>query len=197
MRLWSVTAIAFLAAAGCGGGGDQTERTPRGGGELTVTLPPTLPTEPAAQEAEPEAGFETIAAVGPAAVRPEPPKIKPAPKQPEPRPKEAPPQVEVAVAPAAEPAAGGEAAAAAAETSAPEAPAATAAKPPESRPSGGAGWATYIRKAGFPCRRVTSTDRVERAAGTGLQYYRVQCEGGGSYQATNKRGHLYFRRWRG
>ena len=194
MRLSRVTALAFLAATACGGG-DQAQQKPRGGGELTVTLPPTLPTEPAVKEDEPKAGFETVAAIEPAAAPPEPPKTKAELRQPEPLPKEAPAQVEVALAPAAEPAAPGEVAAMMMDASAP--PAAPGSTAPEGRPSGASAWAGYIRKAGFPCRSIATADRVERASGTGLQFYRVQCEGGGTYQATNKRGHLYFRRWRG
>ncbi len=199
MRFWGLTAAALLAAAGCGSGEEQAgKQKPLGGGELTVTLPPTLPSEPASPQGEPEAGFETIAAVDtPPPAPPTPPKAAPAPKQidlkPESQP-ERPAQVEVAVASAPEPAAPAEAGSAA-ETPPPE-PAADA-PAAGTRPAGASGWAGYIRKAGFPCRRVASADRVERSASPGLQYYRVECEGGGSYQATNRRGHLFFRRWRG
>lgn len=194
MRLSGVTALACLAA-GCGGGADKAQQKPGGSSELTVTLPPTLPTEPAAKEEDPKAGFEAVAAVEPAAAPPAPVPPKPAPKQPEPQ--QAPAQVEVALAPAAEPAAPGEATALADASLAAAAPAATTASVPGSRPPGAAAWASYIRKAGFPCRSIAAADRFERASGAGLQFYRVQCEGGGTYQATNKRGHLYFRRWRG
>jgi hypothetical protein len=193
MRLSGVTALACLAA-GCGGGADKAQQKPGGSSELTVTLPPTLPTEPAAKEEDPKAGFEAVAAVEPAAAPPAPVPPKPAPKQPEPQQA---PAVEVALAPAAEPAAPGEATALADASLAAAAPAATTASVPGSRPPGAAAWASYIRKAGFPCRSIAAADRVERASGAGLQFYRVQCEGGGTYQATNKRGHLYFRRWRG
>ncbi len=200
MRLWGLMAVGCLAA-GCGSGAEQAEQgKARGGGELTVTLPPTLPTKRAEEEAAPQAGFDTIAAAEPAAeVPPAPVKAAPVPKAPQPQLPEAPPQVEVAVAPAAEsppaatpaPAEAGAAPAGPAEAAAPDAPAAGA------RPAGASAWAGYLRKSGFPCRRIASASRVERAAGPGLEYYRVECEGGGSYQATNKRGHLFFRRWRG
>jgi outer membrane biosynthesis protein TonB len=194
MRLTGVAALACLAAAGCGGA-EEAKRKPQGSGELTVTLPPTLPTQPAAQQDAPKAGFDAVAAIEPAVAPPEVPKAQPATKQPEPEPKEAPPQVVVALAPAAEPAAPGEAAAV--EEANVSAPAVTATSAPEGRTAGASAWAGYLRKAGFPCRSIAAADRVDRPSGAGLQFYRVQCEGGGTYQATNKRGHLYFRRWRG
>jgi hypothetical protein len=86
-----------------------------------------------------------------------------------------PPEVEVAVAPSPEssPGAGG-------------------------LPAGTGNWGAYLRKARFPCGRVQSIAPVEReGASAGFRYFRVECEGGGAYQATDKRGHLYFRRWRG
>ena len=81
MRLLSWLAVACLAA-GCGGGDDKAEQgKARGSSELTVTLPPTLPTQPACGKAEPQAGFETGAVAAPAPeVVPTPPKEAPAPK---------------------------------------------------------------------------------------------------------------------
>jgi hypothetical protein len=192
MRLWSGLALACAAVAGCGGAEEQQQ--PKGSRELTVTLPPTLPTEPATEEPTPQAGFETIATAEPAVQAPAPVTKPPAGKAARQR-DEPPVQVEVAVAPAPETGAPAEGGAAPADAGAPEA--APDASPTVSAPAGTAAWAGYLRKAGFPCGRVAGTSRVERSAGPGLQFYKVDCEGGASYQATNKRGHLYFRRWRG
>ena len=156
-----------LAFVSCGQS-DQPRQAPVGGSELTVTLPPTLPTQPAeansatAEAEAPQAGFEMVAAA-PEVTAPAPSEV------------DDPPDVEVAVAPA-EPAAGSG----------------------EGMPAGTGNWGAYIRKARFPCSRVASVQPVERAgASPGFRYYRVECEGGGAYQATDKKGHLYFRRWAG
>ena len=192
MRQWGFLALACAAVAGCGDGTDEAGKAKaRAGGELTVTLPPTLPSEPQAAEPAPQAGFEAIAEAEPALKAP-PALVKTQPRAPAPEEDERPAQVEVAVAPAAEApaaAAGG----AAAEPATPEAPAPTATAPA----AGATAWAGYLRRAGFPCQRIASANRIERSASPGFQYYKVDCAGGGSYQATNKRGHLYFRRWRG
>lgn len=175
MRLWIV--IGCLGLWGCGDAADA----PKGSREVEVALPPASPGEPAAgntlaavtevpEAPAPEAGFETVAAPPPHL----PAKAEPEPVQPKAEP-EAPAEVEVAVAPveAAEPAVEG------------------------TRPAGSSNWAAYIRKARFQCDRVTSIDRVDRAANPGFTYYRVQCGSGATYQATDKRGHLFFRRWTG
>jgi hypothetical protein len=135
-----------LALVSCGGG-EEANKVPPGASELTVTLPPTLPTEPAetnqisVETETPQAGFETIAATPP----PKPPASKSVVKAtPEPVPDlpsvETPPEVEVAVAPAEEPV-----------------PSAGA------LPPGTRNWGAYIRKARFPCGQVASVQPVERA----------------------------------
>lgn len=53
-----------------------------------------------------------------------------------------------------------------------------------------------LQGAGFPCDRVVSARRVERA-GQRLEVFRIDCASGAAYQGTIRRGHLYFRRWRG
>jgi hypothetical protein len=189
MRLWSGLALACVAVAGCGEAENAQQPRQEGGRELTVTLAPTQSSAPAEIPPAPEAGFETIAAAEPPA-----PVAKAPLKEPAPQRDAEPVQVEVAVAPAEPPAAAVEGSASAAVSPAeptPDGPPAAAV------PTGTGAWAGYLRKVGFPCSRVASTSRVERAAGPGLQFYRVDCEGGATYQATNKRGHLYFRRWRG
>jgi hypothetical protein len=190
MRVWKLVA-GCLACAGCGAEAD-TSAARKGGAELVVTLPPTLPTEPAVAEPAPQAGFETVAAVAPAArERPEPaPAVRAESRAIEQRPA----QVEVTVAPTPEPVALAEAGAPA-EATPPESSSGT--PPTAARPAGATAWAGYLRRAGFPCRRIASAQPVARAAGPGLAYYRVECDGGASYQVTNKNGHLYFRRWRG
>jgi hypothetical protein len=169
-----------LAVTGCDAGEDR-QAAVRGGSELTITLPPTPPSEPAeanaaaAVEVQPQAGFEMVAAAPVLKQRKPEPEPEPEPA-PEPAPAVAdPPEVEVAVAPSPEssPAAAG-------------------------LPAGTGNWGAYLRNARFPCGRVQSIAPVEReGASAGFRYYRVECEGGGAYQATDKRGHLYFRRWRG
>lgn len=166
LRTMLVAGLCLVMVA-CGGA-EETVPARRGSSELTVTLPPTLPSEPAAKadpppaEAAPQAGFETVAAT------------------PVPTPEQAPAlddpaEVEVALAPAA------------------DAPAASDGLPP-----GTGNWGAYLRKARFACARVASVQPVERpGASPGYRYYRVDCENGGSYQATDKRGHLFFRRWQG
>lgn len=187
MRRLTVLALMLAAVAGCGEGGDQAGNGQAlGGGELVVTVPPISPTEPTAQEPAPKAGFESVAAVEPALVPPPVATSSPPPKAVEPEPEPA-AQVEVALAPTPDPAAP-------AQTEAVPEGAATV---PQPQPTGTAAWAGYLRKAGFPCQRVASTNRIDRPSSAGLQFYKVDCEGGASYQATNKRGHLFFRRWRG
>lgn len=200
---WSWLTLAGIAVAGCGGDGDRAGDAPaRGSRELTITLPPTLPTEPAVPPPAPQAGFETVAAAEPVV------EARPAAAESSPRPKRGasvaePAQVEVALAPTPDSGAAsvegatGVGNSAAGETGAVANAAAAVVTPIPATSVGAGAWAGYLRKAGFPCRRIAAANRVERAAGPGLQYYKVDCEGGGSYQATNKRGHLFFRRWRG
>ena len=185
MRLWGVAA-ASLFAWGCGQGGSTNNGSAAGNAasELTVTLPPTLPSTPAEQvdtaavvpEPAPEAGFETVVAAAPKAA-PVPERGTPAV---EPVEDTSPAEIEVAVAPATEP----------------EVPTSAGSTGGAANPAGSSNWAAYIRKAGFACDRVGAIERVDRSASPGFTYYRVQC-GSGTYQATNKRGHLYFRRWQG
>lgn len=182
---------ACLVVSACGGT-DGAEKQAARGGELTVMLPPSPGAAPV-EEPAPQAGFETVAAVPPAPAPATPAKAPPPVVAAAPEEERAPADVEVTVAPAetgqpADASSTDEPAAASAGT----APAAQAA-----RPAGASAWAGYLRRAGFPCRRIAAAERVERQAGPGLAYYRVQCEGGPSYQATDKNGHLYFRRWRG
>lgn len=187
MRL-GISLTVLMVAVGCSEQAAPPDA--RSGGEVTVTLAPA-PNETPAEKAAPEAGFDAIPAA-PVVATPAPAPARVAPASPEPA-ASPPAEVEVTVAPAGdapiavEPGTG--------ETTA--VPATAEVPAPTARPAGASAWAGYLRKAGFPCRRVASASRVERAAGPGLQYYRVDCEGGGAYQATDKRGHLYFRRWRG
>jgi len=55
---------------------------------------------------------------------------------------------------------------------------------------------SYLNGAGFPCDRAVSARRVERG-GQRLEIFKIDCASGASYQGTIRRGHLYFRRWRG
>ena len=176
MKLRLCIVIGCLALWGCGDAANK-EATANASAEVEVALPPPAPGPPAPENAvapveeeapAPEAGFETVAAPPPPARKAEPePEVAKA----EP---DDPAEVEVAVGPTQEPT-GGE----------------------DARPAGSSNWAAYIRKAGFGCDRVGSIERVERSANPGFTYYRVQCGSGATYQATDKRGHLYFRRWAG
>jgi hypothetical protein len=190
-------AAACLACAACGGGEDAGQPR-KGGGELTVTLPPTLPTETVATDAAPpapapQAGFETVAAAGPEVKAAAEPTRRAGPREAAAAEEETAPEVEVTVAPAEEPAPN-------ADGPTPTGTAtivATTPAAPGAAPAGASAWAGYLRRAGFACGQIASVAPVQRASSAGLAYYKVDCAGGGSYQATNKRGHLYFRRWRG
>ncbi len=178
--MWRLLSAGLCLAVVSCGQAEEAKKAPAGSAELTVTLPPTLPSEPAQanqqlaaaeQEPAPQAGFDTVAP------SPEPKQRPEAAPEPEPAAPEAdsPADVEVAVAPAEE-----------------------AERSDAALPAGARNWGAYIRKARFACGRVSAVEPVERAgASPGFRYYRVECEGGGAYQATDKRGHLYFRRWQG
>ncbi len=187
MRLWVWGCLAYLALGGCGDDSGGAEGI-KGKNELTVTLPPAEPSEAAGNElaaadapseaVAPQAGFETVAVVEPKAKAPAPIKREPAPVPAEAE-DETPAQVEVAVAPSEETGAA--------------APAAAMVPPVRT-----GNWGAYLRRARFACGRVASVQPVQReGARAGYRYYRVECEGGGTYQATDKNGHLFFRRWQG
>ena len=60
-----------------------------------------------------------------------------------------------------------------------------------------AAWAGVLRKNDFPCDRINSARQLERADGSPLGVYRIDCATGGTYQGTRRNGRLYFRRWTG
>ena len=60
-----------------------------------------------------------------------------------------------------------------------------------------AAWAGVLRKNDFPCYRISSARQLERADGSAMGFYKIECASGGTYQGTRRNGRLYFRRWTG
>ncbi len=162
-----------LAAAGCDGA--QSGEAGANAGEITIALPPATPLENAGEAAEP-AEVTNTAAPAPA-IEDAPPAAAP----PEPEEKE-------------DPAPPAEAAADAAPEPAPT-EAATQPAPAGTEPAGGAAaplpaatMASTIRRIGYPCPSVVSSE----AAGAA---YRITCSSGDVYRGSPRNGRFYFRPW--
>lgn len=68
---------------------------------------------------------------------------------------------------------------------------------PARPPLGDAQLAHEIERLKFACGKVTAANRVDDGTPQANPAYKVTCSSGSSYQATDKKGHLFFRAWTG
>ena len=165
---------AAAASQGCGNPGSSSADAAPDEAGITVDLPPAQPygngTADNAAEAQPAAGPD-VPAEEVASVVVAPPKVEEK-KQPP-----SPPPEEIAATPPPE------------EEPAPP-PAPAAAEPKAARPPlPPATMASTIRRIGYPCPEVTSTEDLGGGA------YRITCSSGALYRGSRQQGRFRFRRW--
>lgn len=162
-----------LAVAACDGG--QSGEAGANTGEITIALPPATPLDSAGEAAN---AVEVTDTAEPAPVVDEAP---PAAAPPEPEEKADPAPVAEAVPDAApEPAPK--------EAGTPSAPVETEPGGTAAAPLPAATMASTIRRIGYPCPSVVSSE----AAGSA---YRITCSSGDVYRGTRRNGRFLFRPW--
>ena len=164
---------AGFALQGCGNPGSTSADTAPDEAGITVDLPPAQPYQ--------NGSADNAAEAQPAAVTQAPPEevangvASPNPKEKEPPPPPPPEEVAATPPPAEEPAAPAPPAAADPNASRPPLPPAT--------------MASTIRRIGYPCPEVTSTEDLGGGA------YRITCSSGAVYRGSRQQGRFRFRRW--
>ena len=164
---------AGLAIQGCGNPGSTSAETAPDEAGITVDLPPAEPYQ--------NGSADNAAEAQPAAVTEAPPEevanvVAPPKAKEKERPAPPPPEEVAATPPPAE------------EPAAPALPA--AAEPNAARPPlPPATMASTIRRIGYPCPEVTSTEDLGGGA------YRITCSSGAVYRGSRQQGRFRFRRW--
>jgi hypothetical protein len=167
----------LLVPFGLAACGSQPDNASEG---VTVDLSAAEPGN-AANAVAPVQNLMTVSAPTPPAPAAEP--VEKEPPRPKPSARESPPEAEEPPEPAAEEPPADEAAAATDSDSA-------ASEPPISN----ALIARTLRRIGFSCGQVTSTERVLTDSGS---VFRINCSNGQSYRGSTVRGRMRFRRWTG
>jgi hypothetical protein len=165
---------AGVALEGCGNPSSTTEDAAPDEAGITVDLPPAQPygsgTADNAAKAQP-AAVPDVPAEEVASVVVAPPKVEEK-KQPP-----SPPPEEIAATPPPE------------EEPAPPPPPAAAEPKARRPPLPPATMASTIRRIGYPCPEVTSTEDLGGGA------YRITCSSGSVYRGSRQQGRFRFRRW--